>query len=141
MYLTRDLILMELYTNGIQRQNKLHLKLKTTISKQLKYLLNQKLIQKFKGTEYNAIAYDITNAGVKEVMKTTRIRILEELNANPNLTQTELKTTVGASVSPMMTRLRRDKEIQRHVNPNNRNDIVYTLTQKGYAYLKDYNLN
>ena len=87
MYLTRDLILMELYTNGIQRQGTLHAKLKTTISKQLKALCNHDLIMKFIGPKYNAVAYDITDNGIDEVMKTTRVRILEELKSNANLTQ------------------------------------------------------
>ena len=94
---------------------------------------------KFIGPKYNAVAYDITDNGIDEVMKTTRVRILEELKSNANLTQFELKELIGASVSPMMSRLRKDKEIERTPNQNRPGKVIYTITQKGHKYLNDYN--
>ena len=110
----------------------------TTISTTLRRLKNEKLIEKIKGKNYNETYYVITDNGKDYVTKTTRLRILEELSKTNMQTPTELKHKINNTVSPVLGRMRRDKQVERLYNQDNGNDIRYSITELGLKCLKNY---
>ena len=141
MTLIRNNILCLLYDNGMLRFKEIQKRVNTTVSTPLKRLMNEKLIEKIKGEKYHETYYVITDNGKDNVTKTTRLRILEELSKKNMQTQTELKRKINNTVSPVLGRMRRDKQVERLYNQDNGNDIRYSITKFGLENLKEYKVD
>ena len=135
--LTRYKILNLLFEYKKLRPMEIQKKLGVTISNQIKTLRNHKFIKRI-NNNHKVTVYEITESGVDEVIKSTRIRILEELNVNSMQTPRNLKSKINSTVSPMLTRMRKDKQILRTFNQDNGNDIRYSITHKGLQDLNNY---
>jgi DNA-binding HxlR family transcriptional regulator len=135
--LTKDLILLELYDNYCLRAKDIKERLNTSISTTLTRLRKDKLIER-DTVDYQKVNYNITEDGRDYVMKSIRIRILEALSRTNKMKSKELKVKINGGVSPLLSRMRRDKQIKRNINPDNGNDITYSITETGFKVLKEF---
>lgn len=135
--ITKDLILLELYDNYCLRAKDIKKRVNTSISTTLTRLRKDKLIER-DTVDYQKVNYNITEDDKDYVMKSIRIRILEELSIKNDMTSKELKIKINGGVSPLLSRMRRDKQIKRKINPDNGNDIRYSITEEGFKILKGF---